>query len=183
MTLWLVAVTPTFLPALHERADHLRAAVRLPRPRRALDRQDRGVEVVGDADRELDGGLAAGRGEVARPQRRRRRQQQAMGRGVLGRPVRVRPAPDRPPRARNDRSPPRGRRGLTYVCAKADGRVVVRLPAPLLHVDGQRVAVDRDHLAPLRCRPSASARARRGSPSPGPGSDSDRRRTPSAFRS
>ena len=35
MTLWLVAVTPTFLPALHQRANHLRADVGLARARRA----------------------------------------------------------------------------------------------------------------------------------------------------
>ena len=43
MTLWLVAVTPTFFPALHERENHLRADVGLAGAGRPLDGQRRAI--------------------------------------------------------------------------------------------------------------------------------------------
>ena len=53
MTLWLVAVTPTLLPCANELADHPRAGERLAGARRALNRQDRVVELADDANGEV----------------------------------------------------------------------------------------------------------------------------------
>ena len=56
MTLWLLAVTPTVLPCLHEGADHPRACVGLASTRRPLD----GEQSAFDRARHPEGGIEAG---------------------------------------------------------------------------------------------------------------------------
>ena len=172
------------LPARpYERADHLGAAVGLPRARRTLDRQDRARRDrrrceprTGPRTRRRAGA------NIARSQRRRRRQQQAMGRGVLRRPVGSNAAP------------------VGHATREAIDRLLEDAGVDVREREGRRTRGGRPACAPssrrgsARCdrprpprptsrRPSASARARAGSPSPGPGSDTGPRRTPSAFRS
>ncbi len=111
MTLWLVAVTPTFLPACDERADHLaRRCTSCPSP--AAPGSARTVASRSPAMRTAKSTAdspAAG-ANVARPQPRRRRQEQAMRRGVLACAASGSDAaPVGHAVARIDRSRPRGR--------------------------------------------------------------------------
>ncbi len=70
MTLWLVAVTPTFLPCLIKAADHLTAVERFPRSRRPLNCQNRLVEIPYNSHREIDGALFLKTGRTAPEERR-----------------------------------------------------------------------------------------------------------------
>ena len=57
MTLWLPAVTPTFLPSLDEREDHPGAGVRLARAGRPLDGEVRAIKLLDQTYRAVDGGF------------------------------------------------------------------------------------------------------------------------------
>ena len=77
ITLWLVAVTPTFLPCATSAQIISRAGEGLAGAGRSLDREHGLVELADDADGELDGRLSRADGSnVARAQPRRLRQQQ-----------------------------------------------------------------------------------------------------------